>query len=220
MGSQVVLDLIASSLTFGTLLLMAIRLNGSVSESTQMYNGDLIVQSNIVTAISMIESDFRRIGYCKDPSQLPDPSKAIILADSNRIKFYTDVATTANPDGDGVLDIVYYYLGPTSELTNTPNPRDRILYRVVNNQPPKGANLGITEFDLKYFAANGSPFDDTLSFPIASSQLGSISAMQITIQVENLAAQSLTYNTAKFDNQYSTAFWRQVRLVSRNLKNR
>ena len=33
MGSQVVLDLIASSMTFGTLLLMAIRLNGSVSES-------------------------------------------------------------------------------------------------------------------------------------------------------------------------------------------
>ncbi len=220
MGSQVVLDLIASSITFGTLLLMAIRLNGSVAESSQMYNGDLIVQSNIITVISMIEYDFRKIGYCKDPSQIPDPSKAIILADSNRIKFYTDVATAGNPDGDGIKDIVYYYLGPTSELSMTPNPRDRILYRVVNNQSPKGANLGITLFDLKFFAANGTPFDDTLTFPISAAQLGSISAMQITIQVENLAATTLRYNTARFDNQYSTAFWRQVRLISRNLKNR
>ena len=220
MGSQVVLDLLASSITFGTLLLMAIRLNGSVSESTQMYNGDLIVQSNITTVISMIEYDFRKIGYCKDPLQLPDPTKAIILADSNRIKFYTDLATPGNPDGDGTLDIVYYYLGPTSELSMTPNPRDRILYRVVNNQAPKGANLGITLFDLKFFAQNGTPFDDTLKFPISAAQLGSIAAMQITIQVENLAATTLRYNTAKFDNQYSTAFWRQVRLISRNLKNR
>ncbi len=214
MGSQVILDIIASSLTFGTLLLMTIRLNGSVNENLQRYNGDLIVQSNIVTVISMIEYDFRKIGYCKDPTKLPDPTKAIILADSNKIKFYTDLATAANPDGDGTLDILYYYLGPTSELTATPNPRDRFLYRVENNKPPKSANLGITLFDLKYFDA----LNDTIPFPITN--MGKIWAMQITIQVENLAATTLVYNTAKFDNQYSSAFWRQVRLISRNLKNR
>ena len=107
MGSQVVLDIIASSLTFGTLLLMAIRVNGTVSESVQMYNGDLLVQSNIITVINMIEYDFRKIGYCKDPTQLPDPTQAIIYADSTSIKFYTDLSTAANPYGDGVLDIVY-----------------------------------------------------------------------------------------------------------------
>jgi len=214
MGSQVVLDLIASSLTFGTLLLMAIRLNGTVSESIQMYNGDLLVQSNIITVVNMIEYDFRKIGYCADPSQLPDPTQAIILADSNRIKFYTDLAAPGYPNGDGIKDIVYYYLGPTSELSATPNPNDRILYRVVNNAPPKGANLGVTQFSLLYFSA----FGDTLHFPITNP--GQIWAMQITVQVENSAADSLRYNTAKFDTQYSQAFWRQVRLASMNLKNR
>jgi len=214
MGSQVIIDIIASSMTFGTLLLMAIRLNGSVNENLQRYNGDLIVQNNIVTVIAMIEYDFRKIGYCKDPTQLPDPTKAIILADSTRLKFYTDLATSANPDGDGNLDILYYYLGPTSELSMTPNPRDRILYRVENNKPPKGANLGVTLSDLKYFDA----LNDPITFPIANP--GQIWAMQITMQVENLAAAELKFNTASFDNQYSSAFWRQVRLVSRNLKNR
>lgn len=214
MGSQVMLDIIGSSIAFGTLLLMTIRLNGSVNENLQRYNGDLLVQDNIVTVTRMIEYDFRRIGYCKDPTQFPDPTKAIILADSNRIKFYTDLGTPSNPDGDGKLDILYYYLGPTSELSITPNPRDRILYRVENNEPPKGANLGVTVFDLKFFDA----LKDTLTFPIANP--GAIWAMQITVQVENLAATTLRFNTAKFDKQYSSAFWRQVRLVSRNLRNR
>ncbi len=214
MGSQVMLDIIGSSITFGTLLLMTIRLNGSVNENLQRYNGDLLVQDNIVMVSRMIEYDFRRIGYCKDPTQFPDPTKAIILADSTRIKFYTDLGTPSDPDGDGNLDILYYYLGPTSELSITPNPRDRILYRVENNKPPKGANLGVTEFSLKYFDA----MKDTLGYPIVNP--GSIWTMQITVQVENLAATALRFNTARFDREYSSAFWRQVRLVSRNLRNR
>ncbi len=214
MGSQVILDIIASSVTFGTLLLMTIRVNGSVNENMQRYNGDLIVQENIVTLTQIIEYDFRRIGYCKDPTKFPDPTKAIILADSNRIRFYTDLGTLANPDGDGNLDILEYYLGPTSELLMTPNPGDRMLYRVENNETPKGANLGVTMFDLKFFDA----LKDTLKFPITNP--GAIWAMQITVQVENLAATTPQFNTASFDKQYSSAFWRQVRLVSRNLRNR
>ncbi len=216
MGSQVILDIIASSVTFGTLLLMAIRVNGTVSESIQMYNGDLLVQSNIITVINMVEYDFRKIGYCAIPENLPDPTQYIILADSNRIKFYTDLSTITPyfPNGDGTPDIVYYYLGPTSELSMTPNPNDRILYRVVNNAPPKGSNLGITQFSLLYFSA----FGDTLPFPITKPS--QIWAMQITIQVQNVSASTLRYNTAKFDTQYSQAFWRQVRLVSQNLKSR
>ena len=157
---------------------------------------------------------FGRSDIARTRRSCPDPTKAIIYADSTSIKFYTDLSTSANPYGDGVLDIVYYYVGPTSELSSTPNPNDRILYRVVNNAPPKGANLGVTQFNLMYFSA----FGDTLKFPITSP--GQIWAMQITIQVQNSAAETLRYNTAKFDTQYSQAFWRQVRLVSQNLKSR
>lgn len=214
MGSQVILDIIVSSIMFGSLLVMALRLNGSVDENLQMYSGDLIVQDNIVSVTNLIEYDFRKIGYCQDPSKLPDPSTAIILADSNRIMFYTDFRTADYPDGDGNLDILYYYLGPTSELSMTPNPNDRILYRVENDNPPKGASLGVTTFNLMYFDA----LKDILPTPVASR--GAIWAMQITVQVENLAATTLRFNTASFDRQYSSAFWRQVRLVSRNLRNR
>ena len=79
MGSQVVLDLIASSLTFGTLLLMAIRMSGTVSESMQMYNGDLLVQSNIITVVNMIEYDFRKKGTAQTPPTFRTRRKRLFM---------------------------------------------------------------------------------------------------------------------------------------------
>ncbi len=38
--------------------------------------------------------------------------------------------------------------GPVSELTETPNPRDKYLYRIENDEAPIGTNLGVTQFEL------------------------------------------------------------------------
>jgi hypothetical protein len=48
-----------------------------------------------------------------------------------------------------------------------------------------------------------------INFPISNA--AEIATIQIDVTVEN---------TSAYDNQYSTAFWRQIRLASRNLKNR
>ena len=214
MGSQVILDIISSSFVFGTLLVMALRLNGSVTENLETYNGEVIVQDNMCDVVNMIHYDFRKIGTVWTRRKYRIHTKAIIYADTSSIKFYTDLSTAANPYGDGVLDIVDDYLGPTSELSMTPNPNDRILYRVVNNAPPKGSNLGVTKFSLMDFGA----LNDTLPTPVANP--GAIWSMQITVQVQNYSMASLQYNTAKFDNPITQSYWRQMRLVSRNLKNR
>ncbi len=212
MGSQTILDLIGSTVVFGALLLITLQLNTSNSENMQTYRGDLLVQQNLVEVTKLIEYDFRKIGYCKDPSKIPDPSKAIVSADSTSIAFLTDIATSSDPAGDGVVDTLHYYLGSTSELDVTPNPNDRMLYRVLNSDPPKGANLGVVTFRLLYFNA----LNDTIAFPVSNP--GEIVTMQITVQVENLAASTIAENVGQA--QYSSAFWRQVRLASRNLKNR
>jgi type II secretory pathway component PulJ len=210
MGSQTVLDLIGSSLIFGLLLLMVIRVNGASGESLQSYRADLLVQQNLVMLVGLLEYDFRKIGYCKNPNKLPDPTKYIRYADSIKIRFYTDV------DNDGNVDSLSYYVGPTSEATYSPNPNDRLFYRVVNNNTPRGVNFGITVFDLQYYDA----LKNKLTFPITQPAL--IQTMQITIQIENLAATTLLMNRGTLDlrNQYQTAYWRQVRLVAKNLRNR
>jgi hypothetical protein len=96
-------------------------------------------------------------------------------------------------------------LGPTSELTQTPNPRDRFLYRVVNNESPKGINLGVTQFKLIYFDAVG----DTINFPIIVPS--EVYTLEINLTVENVSG---------YNQKYSSAFWRQIRLTARNLRNR
>ncbi len=214
MGSQAILDVIGSFILFGWLLLSTIRVGTANSENMQSYGGELLVQQNIVEITKLLEYDFRKIGYCAEPNRLPDPTKAILLADSSRIKFLTDVDLTGSGP-DGFIDSIYYYLGPTSELASTTNPRDRMLYRVVDAETPKGANLGVTSFFLRYFDGQGN----AIAAPVTGANLQKIQTIQISIIVENTVASEIV-ETAPVNQQYSSAFWQQMRLSSRNYRNR
>ncbi len=173
-------------------------------ENTYVYGGDLLVQQNLVSVVELLEYDFRKIGYCKRLGKNSRSIKINYSADSNSITFLTDERTNSNPVGDGIVDTMTYFLGPASELSGTANPRDRMLYRVVNGKS-LSANLGITQFKLKYFDALG----DSIYFPIAVPS--EVYTMEINLKVENVAA---------YDENYSSAFWKQIRLAARNLRNR
>ncbi|OGV11850.1 MAG: hypothetical protein A3J84_02690 [Ignavibacteria bacterium RIFOXYA2_FULL_37_17] len=205
MGFSTLLDILGSTIAGGLLLMILMRMNDASVENNYFYSGERIVQQNLVEVVKLLEFDLRKIGYCNNWQLMPIPSMAITQADSNGITFLTDIVTPSDPYGDGVLDVMHYYLGPTSELTATPNPYDRLLYRVANSQTPAGSNLGLTQFKLTYFDANG---DKITSMP-ASPPFG-IAAIQIDISVENTAAYGNDYSADK------RIIWRQVRLPARN----
>lgn len=199
MGFTTLLDIIGSMIIGGILMSIAWRLNDASTEKTYNYGGELSLQQNLKTIVEIIEYDFRKIGYCDVPGSLPD---TIVYADVNRIDFYTDL----NPlNGAANVGLLKHYLGPTSECSETPNPRDRILYRVVNNETPKPSNLGVTQFRLVYMDALG----DTLPSPVANPNL--IKTIEINVAVESVAA---------YDTLYSHAIWRQIRMASRNISPR
>lgn len=199
MGFSSILDILGSVIIGGLLLLILFRLSNTSTENTYLNGSELIIQQNLVEVVELLEYDFRKIGYCEDWTKIPDPSQAILSADSNNITYLTDV------DSDGLVDTMRYFTGTTEELSVTDNPSDVILYRLVNGEAPAGSNLGVTQFQLIYFNAVG----DTIDFPIQVP--GEIYTMQINITIEN---------TTGYDNQYTAAFWRQIRLAARNLKNR
>ncbi len=199
MGFSVLLDILGSTVIGGILMMNLFQINNSAVENSYTGTGELIAQTNLATIVQILEFDVRKIGYCADWEKIPIPTEAIISADSTGIDYLTDV------DSDGIVDTMHYYLGPASELLSTPNPRDRILYRVVNSEVPVGVNLGVTQFNLTFFDVIGNP----ISFPITVP--GEIYTMQIDITVEDVAA---------YDEKYSTAFWRQIRLAAKNLRNR
>ena len=200
MGFATILDIIGSMIIGGILMMIAWRLSDASTEKTYNYSGELALQQNLKTVVEIIEYDFRKIGYCDVPGSLPDA--VIVYADANRIDFYTDLQPL---NGVANIDLLHYYLGPTSECSETPNPRDRILYRVENNETPKPSNLGITQFRLVYMDALG----DTLFSPVAAPRL--IKTIEINVAVENVAA---------YDTLYSEAIWRQIRMASRNISAR
>lgn len=199
MGFTTILDILGSVIIGGVLMTIAFRFSDTITEKTYNNNGELTIQQNLAVAAQIIEYDFRKIGYCANWNLIPDPTKALLYADTSEIKFYSDI------DSDGDVDSLHYYLGSTSELSSTANPRDRMLYRVLNGEPHKSANLGITQFHLVYFDALG----DTLIPPVGLN--GGIVSIEINLTVES---------TDAYDQKYSKAFWRQIRMVSRNLRNR
>jgi len=206
MGFSSLLDIVGSTIIGGFLLLILMRLNESAVQNVYVNAGEMVVQQNMLETVKLLEYDFKKIGFCQDYQKIPDPSKAVLLATQHSIKFLTDLADPPTyPGGDGIVDTIYYYTGPTSYLTGTPNPRDMMLYRVVNHETPKSANLGITQFDFQFFNALG----DSIAFPITVPS--EIFTMQISVTVENQQA---------YNEKYSTVFWRQLRLAARNLRNR
>ena len=205
MGFSSLLDILGSTIIGGLLLMILMRMNATAVQNNYLYSGEQIVQQNIVEVVKLLEYDFRKIGYCSVWTNIPDPAKAIIQADSNSISFLTDIVTSSYPYGDGVVDTLKYYLSSKSVLSSTPNPNDMILYRVINHDAVAGSNLGVTQFKLTFFDANGTIITAMPENP----PLG-IASIQIDIAVENPAAYGNDYSAEK------KVIWRQIRLATRN----
>lgn len=205
MGTSSILDIVGSFVVAGFLFLTTMRLNQAAMETSSAYHTQLDLQTNMTTLVGILEFDLRKIGYCRDFTKIPDPTKALRVADSSRIRFYCDY------NNDGNLDSIEYYIGDTSEVTSSPNPRDRYLYKKINTGTPQMMNLGVTVFKFKYYDALGDP----VPFPVTDPRI--VSSMEVSVQVEAPDPYEQKYVTDPF--AYET-FWRQMRLVSRNLANR
>jgi len=205
-GSSTILDIIGSFVTFGVLFLMALRLNASTSESSSAYYENYLLQSNLTTIVTILEDDFSKIGYCADPSKINPASLAMRYADTSRIRFWTDI------DNNGTVDSIEYYIGPLSELSDTPNPRDRYLYRKINNQDPYRIYVGLTQFRFQYRRPDD---EQIIPFPITNPQ--TIGLIELSIALESASPRKQEYMQ---DSSQYQIFWKQIRLTSKNLKYR
>ena len=131
------LDLMGSAIIAGLMVIMLMKFNIYQSTTKFASDSELQMQQNAKTLAEIIDHDFRKIGYDYD-------STSIFQADSERVSFFSDI------DRNGSIDSVSYFLGDASEVTGTTNPKDRILYRVVNADTIKGPSLGLTKAKFSY----------------------------------------------------------------------
>jgi type II secretory pathway component PulJ len=213
MGTTTIFDIITSTVIGGMLLLMALRLNAQAIETNAIYQDNLNLQTGLVALVDIVENDFRKIGYCKDWTKISPPNIAIVYADSNSIRFLTDIPSNPTDFGDGIVDTIYYYTGVAGGNPN--NPKEKPLYRIVNGNAATGWNLGVTRFSLKYYDA----LNDTLHFPITDPTL--IYELEVNISLESPAPLTqINYHDSTGAAQDFKVYWKQIRLASRNLRNR
>ncbi len=83
MGFSTLLDILGSVIIGGVMMTIAYRMSDTITERTYNHSGELTIQRNLATAAQIIEYDFRKIGYCKNWNLIPDPTKALLYADTS-----------------------------------------------------------------------------------------------------------------------------------------
>lgn len=141
-----ILDIVLSLAIRGAIVLAV--LNATVTLQYKLQ--EKTVQSNEVdlvnTVFRILKYDFDKVGY--NFSGPPFFS----YASADTIAFSYSLALS--PASSSPIS-VRYYLGSTTELSSTPNPNDRILYRSVNGGPGTNVARGVTRLKFKYFDVNG-----------------------------------------------------------------
>ncbi len=132
-----IIDLIGAAVIAGLFMLGIANINIYSSQMQFKSNSDLQLLQNAKTIADILGNDLGKVGYGYN-------NTAIITAMPNKIKFYSDI------DSNGVVDTLTYLLSDSTVVSNTENPSDKILYRVVNSDTSKGPSLGITDLRFTY----------------------------------------------------------------------
>jgi hypothetical protein len=206
MGYSTILDILGSIIIGGIILSMLGKINTNIFENTYDTKIKISDQSRITNVAMIMESDIRKLGYCSDYTQTIDVKNCILLADTNKIKFLYDY------DFNGSMDTFYYYLGPKTDLSNTPNPDDCYLYKKVNSLTPVKISDGVTKLDLSYFNAS----DVELATPVSDRTL--IKSLELGIVME---PGSPVKNPSQWGGDpYPPVTVRETRITARNLLSR
>jgi lipopolysaccharide export LptBFGC system permease protein LptF len=133
------LDIVGSIVIGSIVVLIILLLNLNIISSSGENLNTNTAQMDLTTTVWVVEYDLYKIGYRVGGSK-------ISIADSNQIKFYTDL------DNDGNKDSIHYYLGNTSEFNSTSNPLDKPLYRQENDTTV----FRVVDFNIVYHDSSGS----------------------------------------------------------------
>lgn len=194
MGFTTIIDILGATIIGGIVLMNLLNMNQNVVQSESTFGHDKSLQVDVVILATIMDRDFGLLGYCGDYTKMD--STAIIYGDSTSIRFLADV------DNNGVFDTLYYFTSDTATLSGTPNPRDRILYRQLNSNPPFVVANNITEFNLKYL----DTFSNEQSIPINLNKI--VNYVRIAFKVEDPYA---------YNEEYTEALWRRLTVTANNL---
>jgi hypothetical protein len=187
------LDVIGSFAIGAVVMLLIIRFNETMlnaSNESLIYN---LAQFNTTELSQIIEYDFYKIGFRVDSEEKFAETK------ESDITYYSDYGN------NGSVDTIRYYLSDTSALSNTTNPKDKILYRTMNG----GDQLSIGSvvvFELAYLDSAGTEITP-ISKLTDPDERKKIRGIDVHIYIES---------EFPIANEYQGAEWRK-KLILKNI---
>lgn len=178
------LDILSSFFIGGIVTSMMIYLSIHSSVQRNISDAELQLQQNAKTIAEIVNYDLRKIGFNYNGTP-------IVAAQPQRISYYADA------DSNGVAELITYTLGDSTQALSTANPRDKILFRIVNGDSSLSPSLGIVDAKFSYMNLGGQQ----------TSILDSIKYIGMEIWLESL------YET---ENQYLKTYW-EITVHPRNI---
>ncbi len=179
-----ILDLLGATFVGGIILLIMVNIFVYSSQKRFASASDLRMQQNAKTLAEIVNNDLRKVGFKYN-------NTAIITAEPQKFSFYADI------DSNGTADQVTYSISDSTEASGTVNPRDKVLYRIVNGDTSKGPSLGLTKLNFTYKNFYGNE----------TSALDSIKYIKVEMWIET---------TEPVDDKYPFTYW-EMNVNPRNI---
>ncbi len=191
-------DIVISVALGGLLLAMLVMFNGNLVEGGTAQSLKIITQTNFTEVTKDVEFNFRKMGY-----RVPTANdSAIVIADSNKIKFKGDF------NNDGTVDTLTYFLNPAA--SGNANTNTHILNSTLNASATQKINIGITKFRLTYYDANETPYT---TYPVSTPS--KISSIKVSMNLESTVPYKLT--SEKYVKLNPGVYWERT-FKPKNLK--
>ncbi len=132
------LDIIGSVIIAGMIILNFAFFAGE-RQNSQIQSVNKITQQGDLTDVTMtLRHDLLKVGFGCDTLK-------VLSATSREFVFRSDL------ENDGTLDTIAYIFADGNDMQTLTTAEGGYLYRVVNGQNTRGADLGLVSFGFKYY---------------------------------------------------------------------
>lgn len=215
-----ILDIIGGLLIGGMILLLTLAATDRGTREFFNYNSDAIVQNQLATMAYIIEYDLRKMGFGIDEVQ---QGTILQIATSNHLKFLTQL----NNKTDVTPDTIEYNV--VSDETIDYGDTTLIMYKVwrtikIPGQQSKIQMIGKIGNNnvFRYLDQIGNPAEITQATKMVEVTLVAfnprivLSPEFVTTQIDSIQGAEL--RKKELTRLLRPSFWRQTRLVSKNLR--
>ncbi len=225
------LDYIIATIIGGVILLITVTVTDTSTREFLNYNSDAITQINLANMSGIIEYDLRKMGY-----GVPEGEQILFIAQPNRLKFIAHLNRDFDyyghiiPHRDNIADTIEY-LVTLAEVIDYGDTSLK-MYKITRTLKISGEGVKSTDIGrigngvvFRYLDQIGNPVDpgtELIASKMVEVTLTAFNPRVVLspelVRKEVSSIQDQEFRKMELRRLLRTSFWRQTRLVSKNLR--